>query len=240
MKNKIVIGFCFVFVLTSVLLWIPQTTAQNISYAPGLYPNAFSSPKLHWKIKNVTNEVVEFGFGSGTFWQAQAGLALTFEIKEIANDEIFGVFTIGNLTLLANNSQIAAELVFSIWPWFPGLVSHLDWNTVDQDATDAATTFFMNGSLDILTTSTTKSYIYRQGPWGNQNTTLVYDLVSGILLSAYTEFFFLNDYHLGVDFITLTQTRTSLVTVLFVVILAIVFIITIFCILIIRLRSNRD
>ncbi|MFX1492360.1 MAG: ECF transporter S component [Promethearchaeota archaeon] len=239
MKTKTIIGFSIIFILTSVLLWAQPITAQNCSYAPGLYPNAFSTPKLHWRITNVTDEVVEFGFGSGKFWRAQEGQALTFEIQEIANDELYGLCTIGNLTLPVNDSQIAAELVFSIWPWFPGLISHLDWNTVDQDATDAAATFFMNGSLDITTTSTTKSYVYHQGPWGNQNTTLVYDLGSGILLSAYTEFFFLNDYHLGIEFITLTQTPTSLTTFVFVVIFAVVLMISMFCIIVTRLRSRR-
>jgi hypothetical protein len=239
MRNKKTIGFSLIFVLTLILLWIQPTTAQNLSYAPGLYPNVFSTPKLHWQITNVTDQIVEFGFGSGKFWQTQDGQTLTFEIQEIVNDELFGLFTIGNLTLPVNDSQIAAELVFSIWPWFPGLVSHLDWNTVDQDATDAATTFFMNGSLDITTTLTTKSYVYHQGPWGNQNTTLVYELGSGILLSAYTEFFFLNDYHLGIEFITLTQTPTSLTTLVFLVIFAVILIISIFCIVITRLRSRR-
>jgi hypothetical protein len=199
----------------TVLLWAQQTTAQSIPYAPEILPNSFSTPKLHWEITNATAEVVEFGWGSGTFWQAQAGQDLTFEVRESAGDELHGLFTIGNLTLPANDSRIATELVFSIWPWFPGLVSHLDWNAVDQAATDAALSFFMNGSLDTQSTATTRSYIYHQGPWGNQNTTLVYDVNSGILLTGYTEFFFLNDYHLGIQFVNLRQKPTSLITLFF-------------------------
>ena len=240
MKTKTIIGFSVILILTTVLLWTQPASAQNLSYTPELYPNAFSTPILHWRITNVTNEAVEFGFGTGTFWQAQTGQALTFENQKIANNELLGLFTIGNLTLSANDSRIAAELVFSIWPWFPGLISHLDWNAVDQAATDAASGFYMNGSLDILTTSTTKSYVYHQGPWGNQNTTLVYDLNAGILLSAYTEFFFLNDYHLGIDFIALTQNPTNLTTMFFVAILIVVLIITITCIVITHLRSKRN
>jgi len=240
MRTKVIIRLSFIFFLSALLLWVRPTTAQNPSYAADLSPNAFSAPKLHWRIVNVTAEVVEFGFGSGTFWQARVGQTLSFEIQEFVNDELHGLLTIGNLTLPANDSRLAAELVFSIWPWFPGLISHLDWNTVDQTATDAAVGFYMNGSLDILTTSTTKAYIYHQGPWGNQNTTLVYDLTSGILLSGYTEFFFLNDYHLGIEFLTLTRTPTTLSTLFFVVLFAVVLIITIFGIVTARLRSKKD
>jgi hypothetical protein len=227
MRTSTIIVLSFALILSTLLLWVQPTAAQNHTYAPGLYPDAFNTSKLHWRISNVTDEVVEFGFGSGTFWQAQAGHAVSFEIQEIANYELTGLFTIGNLTLPTNDSRIAAELVFSIWPWFPGLVSHLDWNTVDQAATEAAASFFMNGSLDIHDGLSTKTYNYHQGPWGNQNTTLVYDINSGILLSAYTEFFFLNDYHLGIDFVALTQNPTELNTLLFVgafgVVLALVF-----------------
>jgi hypothetical protein len=239
MKNNLVIRLGLVVVLSTVMFLTQPTSAQNLSYAPELTPNPFNTPKLHWRITNVTSEAVEFGFGSNQFWHARIGQALTFDIQEIANDEVSGIFTIGNLTIPANNSRIAAETVFSIWPWFPGLVSHLDWNTVDQQATDAAATFFMNGSLDIQTTSVTKSYIYHQGPWGNQNTTLVYNLRSGILLSAYTEFFFLKDYHLGIEFMILTQNPTSLTTMLFVAFFVIAIIIVAFGFVIARLQPKK-
>ena len=239
MKSKFVIGLSLVFVLTTVIFWIHPTAAQDTSYAQGLAPNPFYTPKLHWRITNVTNEAVEFGFGSGQFWHARVGQALTFDIYEKTHDEISGIFTIGNLTIPSNDSRIAAEIVFSIWPWFPGLISHLDWSDVDQQATDAATSFYMNGSLDIQTTSTTKSYIYHQGPWGNQNTTLVYDLVTGILLSAYTEFFFLNDYHLGIEFIILTQNPTNLTTLLFVAIFVVAIITVAFAFALSRLQHKK-
>jgi hypothetical protein len=237
---KSLIGISFILSLTGILLWVQPTTAQNLSYAPGLHPTAFHTQKLHWRINNVTDEAVEFGFGSGTFWQAEAGQTLVFEIQEVVNDDLHGLFKIGNLTIPANDSRIAAEIIFSIWPWFPGLISHLDWNSVDQAATDTAASFYMNGSLNIETTSTTKTYEYHQGPWGNQNTTLTYDLGTGILLSAYTEFFFLNDYHLGIDFLLLTQNPTNLLTLLFVAILIVVLIIVITGFAIVRVRPKKD
>ena len=240
MKSKTIITLSFVCILWTLLLWVQPTTAQTSFFAGKLFPNAFSNPKLHWRITNATTEVVEYGFGTGTFWQTQAGETLTFEIQEIADDELYGSFTIGNLTLSANNSRIAAELVFSIWPWFPGLVSHLDWNTVDQAATDAATSYYMNGSLNIRSTALTRSFIYHQGPWGNQNTTLVYDVNSGILLKGYTEFFFLNDYHLGIEFVNLTQRPTNLTTLLFMGVLGSAVIILTFGFIISRRQPRKE
>lgn len=240
MRTKTSIGICFILSLTVILLWVQPTMAQNLSYAPGLYPTALHTQKLHWRINNVTNAAVEYGFGSGTFWQAEADQTISFEIQEIVNDELRGLFTIGNLTIPANDSRIAAEIVFSIWPWFPGLVSHLDWSSVDQSATEVAASFYMNGSLEIETTSTTKTYEYHQGPWGNQNTTLTYDLGTGILLSAYTEFFFLNDYHLGIDFLLITQNPTNLATLLFVAILVVVLIIVIASLAITGVRTRKE
>jgi hypothetical protein len=229
----------FVFVLSTVLLCVQPTTAQTDPYAPILYPDAFSTSKLHWRITNVTDEVVEFGFGSGTFWHAQAGQELSFEVQEIADGELTGLLTIGNLTIPANDSRIAAELVFSIWPWFPGLVSHLDWTAVDQSATEAAASLFMNGSMEIHDGFSTKRYEYHQGPSGNQNTTLIYDINSGILLSAYTEFFFLNDYHLGIDFVTITQNPTNLNTLLFLGIFTVVLVLVFFSLVISRHRTKK-
>ncbi len=215
MRIKSIVVLSCILLLSTVLLSAQPTTAQSQAYAHGLQPDAFTSPKLHWLITNVTNEVVEFGFGSGTYWKTRAGQEITFEIHKIENNELHGFLTIGNLTVPANDSRIASELVFSIWPWFPGLVSHLEWDTVDQAAINAASSFFMNGSLEILTTTTTRAYVYHQGPWGNQNTTLIYDLSTGILLAGYTEFFFLNDYHLGIEFVMPTRSSTNLTTLLF-------------------------
>jgi uncharacterized membrane protein len=69
---------------------------------------------------------------------------------------------------------------------------------VDWQANSSATGW-MAGNLDIQTTTRTKTYVYQQGPTGNQNTTLVYDLRTGILLAAYTEIYIANDYHLGLQ-----------------------------------------
>ncbi len=186
-----------------------QVVAQSaVPYSSAVTPTPFVTPSLKWTITNVTNQVVEWGWGTGSYWKANKSGPVTFEIAAIQDNEVHGQFTIGNLTLLTNDSRIAIELVFSIWfnssIWFPGLVSHLDWAAVDQEAT-ASVSGWMAGELEIRTSIATKTYIYHQGDNGNQNTTLIYDIRTGVLLEAYTEFFFFNDYHLGLLLIRSTR-----------------------------------
>jgi len=186
------------------------TTAQGIEpYSSSVTPTPLLRPRLQWIVTNVTTEAVEWGWGSGDYWKTGPNEHIEFEILELRDGELHGSFTIGNLTLFTNDSRIAAELTFSIWPWFPGLVSHLDWSSVDQNATDSATGW-MEGDLEIRTTASTKTYIYHQGPYGNQNTTLIYDLNTGLLQEGYSEFFFLSDYHLGIKLTQAVRLPTSL------------------------------
>lgn len=234
-KNPIILSCVFIFIL--LLGSIQKVPAQDFPYSSAVTPTPFFTKTVEWRITNVTSEVVEWGFGSGAFWQANENQHIIFDIHQLADAEVHGVFTIGNLTMPTNDSRIAAELAFSIWPWFPGLVSHLTWATVDQRASDAASGLLL-GELEILTTTSTKTYIYHQAAPGNQNTTLVYDKHTGILLEGYTEFFFLNDYHLGVELVGVTQVPTG--TTYFGILLTIIFVSLIVAFVVIRYLSLRD
>jgi len=178
---------------------LPSGLAQSaVPYSANVTPTPFLTPSLRWTITNVTAETTVWVWGSGNYWKASAGQQIAFQIHELREDELHGRFTLGNLTVLANDSLIGSELMLSIWPWFPGLVSSLNWADVDQKANSSATGW-MAGVLEIRTTASAKTYIYHQGPTGNQNTTLVYDLQTGILLAGYTEIYFAHDYHLGLQ-----------------------------------------
>ncbi|GEM_PF-6136376 len=234
-KNPIILSCVFILIL--LLGSVQKVPAQDFAYSPAVTPTPFYTKTVEWQITNVTSEVVEWGFGSGAFWQANENQHIVFDIHQLADAEVHGIFTIGNLTIPTNDSRIAAEIAFSIWPWFPGLISHLTWTTVDQRSTDAASGLLV-GELEILTTTTTKSYIYHQAAPGNQNTTLIYDKQTGILLEGYTEFFFLNDYHLGVEYVGVTQVPTS--TTYFGVLLTAIFVSLIIAFVVIRRPSVRN
>ena len=122
-----------------------------------------------------------------------------------------GVLSIGNLTIATSNNKTAEVLLLSIWGWFPGLVtSSSDWNLQKQVAQAAADGLYTAGTLVItdisfLYQNTSRSAIqfhYTQDPsLGNQNTTVVYDKQSGVLLKGFTEIFFDHEYVLGLELI---------------------------------------
>jgi hypothetical protein len=237
MRSRYPIFLSCVFIFLLLLGSVQKVPAQNLAYSLDVTPTPFFTKNVEWRITNITNEVVEWGFGSGAFWQATGNQHIIFDIHQILDAELNGIFTIGNLTIPTNDSRIAAELAFSIWPWFPGLISHLAWAIVDQRASDAASGLLV-GELEILTTATTKTYIYHQATPGNQNTTLIYDKQTGILLEGYTEFFFLNDYHLGVELVGVIQVPTD--TTYFVVLLVTLFVIIIIAFVFIRRSDLRN
>lgn len=111
-----------------------------------------------------------------------------------------GTLIVGNLTTQATNNKTAEVLLLSIYGWFPGLVTSADnWVLQKQVATSAAQGEWTFGSLNV--TDVTYNYQgvsrnaitfnYQQDPTvGNQNTTLTYDLETGLLLEGWTEIFF--------------------------------------------------
>ncbi|MFX0170786.1 MAG: hypothetical protein ACFE9L_02595 [Candidatus Hodarchaeota archaeon] len=111
-----------------------------------------------------------------------------------------GTIEIGNLTTQTTNNKTAEVLALSIWGWFPGLVtSSSDWNYQKEVAQEAANGQWTAGSLDSselnynYNNSSLKAinFTYSQVPGGaNQNTTLIYDKSSGVLLEGYTELYF--------------------------------------------------
>ncbi|WP_455464624.1 hypothetical protein, partial [Candidatus Hodarchaeum mangrovi] len=96
--------------------------------------------------------------------------------------------------------------------WFPGLVtSSSDWNLQKQVAQSAAEGLYTAGTLVV----TDISYSYRNASrsaiqfqytqdlsLGNQNTTLIYDKQTGVLLKAFSEIFFDHEYVIGLELIT--------------------------------------
>ncbi len=122
-----------------------------------------------------------------------------------------GTIEIGNLTTQTNNTKIAEVLIFSIYGWFPGLVtSSSSWNDQQQAAQEAAQGQFTLGTverIDIVYNYTGISrqainFTYNQDPnLGNQNTTLIYDKESGVLLEGYTELQFLTLYVLHLQLV---------------------------------------
>jgi hypothetical protein len=112
-----------------------------------------------------------------------------------------GKFSLGNLTYEnADTYEIGAALILSIYPWSPGVATHTNWTWHKSEAIRASSEGFLRGSLVISEDIPYKineyqrkaiKFSYQQNTTlGNQNTTLIYDIESGILLYGYSEIFF--------------------------------------------------
>ena len=109
----------------------------------------------------------------------------------------------GNFSMEIDNPTIGSNLILSVWPWIPGLVAHTNW-TWQIDTFKSANTGFFEGEINYnLSTTyavgnferTAVSFDYKQNiTKGNQNTTLIYDKETGVLLYGFSEIQFLNYY----------------------------------------------
>ena len=164
-----------------------------------------------------------------------------------------GNLTLGNLTNFQTNSlAIASNLVLSIYPWYPALVTDTNWTQQTIDAKNAANDIYTQGNLKItnVTFKTGADNFYRKAiefqynenkSLGNQNTTLIYDIGSGVLLYGnssikFSSLFVVTLNLLNIKLITVSNTTASTSTPFYIIIpFIVIFLIT----SIIRIRKRR-
>ena len=129
-----------------------------------------------------------------------------------------GSIIVGNLTTQTTNNKTAEVLVLSIWGWFPGLItSSNNWTLQEQVALSASQGTWTLGNLSVNEVSYDYQgdnreaiiFVYKQdSSIGNQNTTLIYDKETGVLLEGWTEICFAELYVLH-----LKLTETSIIDI---------------------------
>jgi hypothetical protein len=117
-----------------------------------------------------------------------------------------GEIKIGNLSTQTTNNNTGEVLALSIWGWFPGLItSSSDWELQKETALKAAQGEGTLGTLDIqeftfnysgISRSAIEFNYFQDPSVGNQNSTLIYDKETGVLLEGYTELQFFSLYKL--------------------------------------------
>ena len=136
----------------------------------------------------------------GIYIHAQAGTQVSYTITS-SQDNITnpnnGRFSIGNITgISTNNYDLAGEFALSIYPWSPGFVADpYNWTAQTALAHSGANT--LSGTLNVtegITNSTSflrtsYTFVFNQSSSDvAQNTKLVYDKNTGVLLYGYSEF----------------------------------------------------
>ncbi|MHA1973473.1 MAG: hypothetical protein ACTSW1_10795 [Candidatus Hodarchaeales archaeon] len=205
-----------------VVIFVFLTASSIVNGSPKAISQFSQWRILEW---NEENPVIwEWGL---TSFVAQNGSLISYNMSYYDPTNFThpssGIISIGNLTTLTTNNKTAEVLVLSVWGWFPGLVTSINWTLQRQVASSAAQGLYTSGTLDIKELSyplgghvfSAIQFDYKQSPdLGNQNTTLIYDKDTGLLLEGFTELFFSHYYvlHLRLessDLVTFDPNVTS-------------------------------
>ncbi|MFW9857058.1 MAG: hypothetical protein ACFFFG_18555 [Candidatus Thorarchaeota archaeon] len=178
-----------------------------------------------WQVVQWNDEFIGWWNWPDVTFQASNGSYLNYTTThyEPANftHPSNGTIAFGNLTIQATNNKTAEVLVLSIWPWLPGLITSTDWDMQEDVGRDAANGLFTKGSFSRVDTTynvlglsrQAVNFTYGQDPSvGNQNTTLIYDRNTGVLLEGYTEFVFEIPYTLHLKLVNSDLIETASLT----------------------------
>ncbi|TFG13986.1 hypothetical protein EU537_04605 [Candidatus Thorarchaeota archaeon] len=204
-----------IVILLSISILTPYSSDGYSSIAK---PDYFSHPYFVWDILESPDVAFAWGWTGQKAWIAGEQGKMAFEVTEIRED-VAGRFSIGNLSLPANDTDIARELVLGVWgltSFFPGLVVPIgdtelaELNDTAHDSAERVQGNYLNGTMEsdfrnITIGATTYECIvfdYEQDPtaFGEpQRTELAYDTTSGLLVRGNTSYSFGEPYSLVVE-----------------------------------------
>ncbi len=161
-----------------------------------------------WEVEEWNEENIVSWEYPTTYFSATIGSIINYTVASYDPTNFThpssGEIEIGNLTTQTTNNKTGEVLALSIWGWFPGLItSSSDWELQKETALKAAQGEWTLGSFDTLefnfnysgiSRSAIKFSYFQDPSVGNQNTTLIYDKETGVLLEGYSELTFLIPY----------------------------------------------
>jgi len=202
-----------------MLLSVSMTTPSSTSgYSSLAEPDLFSRPQFIWDIVESPDVPFAWGWTERKTWIADDQNKMFFEVTEI-QDDVTGMFSIGNLSLFANDTDIARELVLGVWgltPFFPGLVVPIgetqlaQLNETAHKSAKRVHGNYLNGTMETEYSNVTNGatlyecivFDYEQDPtaFGEpQRTELAYDLRTGLLVRGNTSYSFGEPYSLVIE-----------------------------------------
>ncbi|MFX0055252.1 MAG: hypothetical protein ACFFAX_05190 [Promethearchaeota archaeon] len=198
-----------------VLFFIAPAAGAPTDYSPNLVPRDSVPTRITWNVIEAPEVAFSLWFSGTGNWLAQEGSQMTFNITGI-NGDVEGQLELGNVTLTANDTDIAKDLTLGVWgltPWHPGLVVKIgdsNFESLNQTAFAAAERVagnYLNGTL-VSSFEPVESngvlydcivFEYEQDPTGfgePQMTSLAYDTETGVLVKANTSYSFGTPYTL--------------------------------------------
>ena len=207
----LLITFLTLCVLTTSIV------ASSDDYYQPLVPGPQGNTVVNWRMVEVPEIAVQWGWTGEGAWLAESGGILSFTITTL-DEYITGDLTIGNFTIEANNTDVAGELILGVWgsSFSPGLVvaigqdSLSELNDTAHASAERVQGNYMNGTMEssyesIAVGGTSYDCIvfdYEQDPAGfeePQRTYLAYDTLTGVLVRANTSVTIVNEYILVLE-----------------------------------------
>ncbi|TFH07333.1 MAG: hypothetical protein E4H14_08765, partial [Candidatus Thorarchaeota archaeon] len=200
MRKKEIFAFTILLAVFSMNL-----IAGSMAYALDIYPVQDASTIVKWDITETPESTFSMYFTGAGNCLIETDSMMTFTVGDI-NEDVSGLLSIGNLSILANDTNIARDLVLGVGifsPFEPGLFVKVGASNIDslnESAYTAAARVsgnFMNGTMSSSYENVTLHGIeyetikfdYEQDtPFAGdpQRTQLTYDIATGVLLIANT------------------------------------------------------
>ena len=186
-------------IITSILLFLVVSGTQMKVTTSRIGSGLYEEQDFKWTIEDIS-EGTNYWINSTTWstiakWHAENASEITYTVDKVieieGNDYTKGSFKIGNLTLTTNDHAIGTNLALSYYPWIGGIISlESDWSSLSEGAPFGAGT---NTSID---TETTMTILGKEVDTVTitvddtlQQTELIYEEVTGILVYANTSTF---------------------------------------------------
>jgi hypothetical protein len=201
-----------------VLLSVPISNTQQ---AAGYSSEIVVGHDIMWQIESAPDEAFNLFYTGGGNWLVSDESHITFGVYSI-HDDVEGVLNIGNVSVLANDTNVAKDLTLGVWgtptEWWPGFIVEVEQSDIDilnETAYAAAarvTGNYLNGTMvssyETVTDASDNEhqcivfdYIQDSSGFGEpQRTHLAYSLDTGILIEANTSYSFGVPYELGFRF----------------------------------------
>ncbi|MHA2235772.1 MAG: hypothetical protein ACXABH_10610 [Candidatus Thorarchaeota archaeon] len=212
MKRKMTL-----LMLVMLLLVSFSSTPQALGYSSEIQ----ASDGILWQIESTPSDTFNMFYTGGGNWLAQNETTISFGLDSFA-DDVLGYLMIGNVSVLANDTDIAKDLTLGVWgtptEWWPGLIVKVGQDDIDSlnetayASAERVSGNYLNGSMVSSLESINDVndlqhqcivFDYEQDPTGfgePQRTHLAYSLDTGVLIEANTSYSFGTPYELAFRF----------------------------------------
>lgn len=253
MKKKEIFAFTILIAVLSMNMIV-----GGMAYALDIQPAEDRTTVVNWQVTQAPETAFNMYFTGAGNCLIEADSTMSFTVGDI-NEDVVGLLNIGNVSILANDTDVARDLVLGVGifsAFLPGLfvktgVSNFnDLNSSAYASAERVSGNWMNGTMissyDNVTIGDTEYesiiFDYEQDtPYAGdpQRTRLSYDIATGILLYANTSYWFggnFTPYWLEIEFQEITYSSTLPPLDIYIVIIASV-IVVVLIIMVVRRRK---